>query len=59
MLTKYTEPYPGYQRFSLGGGGGANFRCWPKAEATKPETALDKALAPRVTEPEDQDEIKV
>ena len=35
---------------------GGNFRCWPKAEATrvtiktwqKPETALEKSLAPRV-----------
>ena len=42
---------------------GGNFRCWPKAEATsgearvtiktwqKPETALEKSLAPRVTNP--------
>ena len=29
------------------------------AEATKPETALEKSLAPWVTEPENQDEIKV
>ena len=42
---------------------GGNFWCWPKAEATsgearvtiktwqKPETALEKSLAPRVTNP--------
>ena len=40
---------PGYQRFF------SRFRCWPKAEAArkkrgsqKPETALEKSLAPRV-----------
>ena len=35
---------------------GGNFRCWPKADTSsavktsqKPETALEKSLAPRVT----------
>ena len=31
---------------------GGNFRCWPKADTSsavpKPETALEKSLAPRV-----------
>ena len=54
MLTKYTEPYPGYQRFFP-----VRREFLVLTEATKPETALEKSLAPWVTEPENQDEIKV
>ena len=50
-----TNPYPGYQRFFLARTrsfvGHRPTRIRPKAEDPKPETAHEKPLEPRVTNP--------